>query len=75
MDTPTLSAYEKLKPAIYRWRKNYKEKFNDICSKAQAIYYEKNKDRIDKYKKEYYLKKKAEKLSIEREELKEGKGE
>ena len=53
MDTPTLSAYEKLKPAIYRWRKNYKEKFNDICSKAQAIYYEKNKDRISKWKKEW----------------------
>ena len=30
MDTPTLSAYEKHKPAIYRWRKNNKEMCNDI---------------------------------------------
>ena len=30
MDTPTLSAYEKHKPAIYRWRKNNEEKYNDI---------------------------------------------
>ena len=75
MDTSTLSAYEKHKPVIYKWRQLNREKYNKICIKAQAIYYEKNKDRIDKYKKEYYLKKKAEKLSIEREELKEGKGE
>ena len=65
MDTPTLSAYEKHKPAIYRWRKNYKEKYNDICNKAQAIYYEKNKDRISKWKKEWYLRRKAKAMAKE----------
>ena len=75
MDISTLSAYEKHKPAIYKWRQLNREKYNKICNKGQVIYYQKNKDRISKYKKEYYLKKKAEKLSIEREELKEGKGE
>ena len=75
MDTSTLSAYEKHKPAIYKWRQLNREKYNKICNRGQVIYYKKNKDRISKYKKEYYLKKKAEKLSIEREELKEGKGE
>ena len=63
MDTKTLSAYEKNKPAIYKWRELNKEKYNDICNEAQAIYYQKNKERISKYKKEYYLRKKAEKLS------------
>ena len=63
MDTKTLSAYEKNKPAIYKWRELNKEKYNDICNKAQAIYYQKNKERISKYKKEYYLRKKSEKLA------------
>ena len=48
MDTKTLSAYEKNKPAIYKWRELNKEKYNDICNKAQAIYYQKNKDNIRK---------------------------
>ena len=43
MDTKTLSAYEKNKPAIYKWRELNKEKYNDICNKAQAIYYQKIK--------------------------------
>ena len=30
-----------------------------IFNKAQAIYYEKNKDRISKWKKEWYLRRKA----------------
>ena len=42
MDTKTLSAYEKHKPAIYKWRENNKEKYNDICNKAQTINHEKN---------------------------------
>jgi len=65
METPTLSAYEKHKPAIYKWRQLNKERYNDICNKAQVIYYQKNKERISKYKKEYYLRKKAEKLAKE----------
>ena len=75
MDTSTLLAYEKHKPAIYKWRQLNRGKYNKICNKTQAIYYEKNKYRISKYKKEYYLKKKAEKLNIEKENLKRGKGE
>ena len=30
MDIKTLSAYEKNKPAIYKWRDLNKEKYNDI---------------------------------------------
>ena len=37
MDTKTLSAYEKHKPAIYKWRENNKEKYNDACNIAQAL--------------------------------------
>ena len=35
MDSKTLSAYEKNKPAIYKWRELNKEKYNnnDICNK------------------------------------------
>ena len=65
MDTKTLSAYEKHKPAIYKWRENNKEKYNDICNKAQTIYYEKNKDRISKWKKEWYLRRKAKAMAEE----------
>ena len=63
MDANTKTAYQKYKPTIYKWRELNKEKYNDICNKAQAIYYQKNKERISKYKKEYYLRKKAEKLA------------
>ena len=40
MDIKTSSAYEKNKPAIYKWRDLNKEKYNynDISDKAQAIY-------------------------------------
>ena len=38
MDIKTSSAYEKNKPAIYKWRDLNKEKYNDISNKAQAIY-------------------------------------
>ena len=39
---------------------------NDICNKAQAIYYIKNKERISQRKKEWYKRKKAEKLAAEK---------
>ena len=71
MDTPTLLIH-------YQHTKNINQLFADgeriikksimifdICNKAQAIYYQKNKERISKYKKEYYLRKKAEKLAID----------
>ena len=46
MDTSTLSAYEKHKLAIYKWRQIDREKYNKICNKAQAIYYEKIKTEL-----------------------------
>ena len=63
---PKKSSYEKKKLSIYKWRENNKEKYNDICNKAQAIYYIKNKERISQRKKEWYKRKKAEKLAAEK---------
>ena len=60
------SAYEKNKKNIYKWREKNKEKYNDLCNKAQAIYYVKNKERISQRKKEWYLKRKAAKLENEK---------
>ena len=60
------SSYEKNKRSIYKWRENNKEKYNDICNKAQAVYYMKNKERISQRKKEWYKRKKAEKLAAEK---------
>ena len=42
MDANAKTSYEKIKPSIYKWRENNKEKYNIICNKAQAIYYVKN---------------------------------
>ena len=36
-DAKTMTSYEKKKPIIYKWRENNKEKYNDICNKAQVI--------------------------------------
>ena len=38
LDTPTLSlsAYEKHKPAIYKWRELNRQKYNKICNKTQV---------------------------------------
>ena len=47
-DAKTKTCYEKKKPSIYKWRENNKEKYNNICNKAQAIYYVKNKEKISK---------------------------
>ena len=66
MDSCSKSLYEKNKPNIYKWRENNKEKYNDICNKAQAIYYIKNKERISQRKKEWYLRRKVTKLDIEK---------
>ena len=62
MDTNTKTSYEKNKASMYKWREKNREKYNDICNKAQAIYYVKNKERISQRKKEWYARKKAEKL-------------
>ena len=62
-DAKTNTCYEKKKPSIYKWRENNKEKYNIICNKAQAIYYVKNKEKISQRKKEWYARRKAEKLA------------
>ena len=66
MNADNRTAYEKNKPNIYKWRENNKEKYNTSSNKAQAIYYVKNKERISKRKKEWYLRKKAEKIAIQK---------
>ena len=58
-DAKTKTSYEKNKPSIYKWRENNKEKYNDMCNKAQAKYYLKNKERISQRKKEWYLRRKS----------------
>ena len=63
----TKTCYEKKKPSIYKykWRENNKEKYNIICNKAQAIYYVKNKEKISQRKKEWYARRKAERLAMD----------
>ena len=41
------------KEIINYWRENNKEIYNDMCNKAQAIYYIKNKERISQRKKDF----------------------
>ena len=62
-DAKNKTCYEKNKPSIYKWRENNKEKYNNICNKAQAIYYVKNKEKISQRKKEWCARKKAERLA------------
>ena len=62
---PKKSSYEKKKQSIYKWRENNKEKYNIICNKAQAIYYVKNKEKISQRKKEWYARRKAERLAMD----------
>ena len=63
MDANAKTSYEKIKPSIYKWRELNKEKYNDICNKAQAMYYVKNKEKISQRKKGWYLRRKAERLA------------
>ena len=65
VDAKPKTSYEKKKPSIYKWRENNKEKYNDMCNKAQAIYYVKNKERISQRKKEWYLRRKAKRLAMD----------
>ena len=64
-DAKINTCYEKKKPSIYKWRENNKEKYNNICNKAQAKYYLKNKEKISQRKKEWYARKKAERLAMD----------
>ena len=67
VDIEIKTCYEKKKLSIYKWRENNKEKYNDMCNKAQAIYYVKNKERISQRKKEkeWYARRKAERLAMD----------
>ena len=46
---------------IRNWRENNREKYREMCRKAQAKYRKNNEEKIKQYKKEYYLRKKQEK--------------
>ena len=46
---------------VRNWRDNNREKYREMCRKAQAKYRQNNKEKIKQYKKEYYLRKKQEK--------------
>ena len=65
VDAKPKTFYEKKKPSIYKWRENNKEKYNNICNKAQAIYYVQNKEKISQRKKEWYARRKAERLAMD----------
>ena len=66
MNADIRTAYEKNKPDIYKWRECIKEKYNAFSNKFQVIYYAKNKEKISQRKKEWYLRKKAEKIAIQK---------
>ena len=48
------------KERLRRWRQNNRERFNEICKKATAVYYLKNKEAKNKADRERYHRKKAE---------------
>lgn len=52
------------KKAIYTWREKNTEKYNELCRKASAIYYEKHKDEKKKKALERYYKKKQEREGV-----------
>ena len=58
---------EKQKVRLRRWRQNHKEKFNEVCRKASAVYYEKNKEERNRVNLERYHRKKVEKALLEQE--------
>jgi hypothetical protein len=56
---------EEQKPYIYRWREANKERYLEISRKGSSKYYEKNKEKKKAYAREYYQRKRSEKLSLE----------
>ena len=62
---------EKRKQYLRKWRDNNREQFNEICKKAMAVYYLKNKEAKNKADRERYQRKKAEKLRLLEEKDKE----
>ena len=61
---------EKQKQYIMTWRKKNREKFNEVCRKANAVYYQKNKEKKNQADLARYRRKKASlQLSLERQEI------
>ena len=61
---------EKQKQYIMTWRKKNREKFNEVCRKANAVYYQKNKEKKNQADRERYQKRKAsQQLSLERQQI------
>ena len=56
------------KERLRKWRENNHEKFNAICRKASAVYYEKNKEAKNKANLERYHRKRAEKIRLKESE-------
>ena len=56
---------DELKPYIYRWREQHKERYLEISRLGSSKYYEKNKEKKKAYSLAYYHRKRAEKLALE----------
>ena len=55
---------EKQKKYLRKWRENNREKFNEVCRKAMAVYYMKNKEAKNKADRDRYHRKKAEREKL-----------
>ena len=55
---------DKQKERLRRWRQNNKDKFNEVCRKASAVYYEKHREERNRANLERYHRKKAEKAQL-----------
>ena len=60
---------EAQKRATNKWRDNHREYYNQIQNVYSQISYEKNRDKRLEYGKQYYARKKAEKLQQAAEKL------
>lgn len=60
---------EAQKRATNKWRDNHREYYNQIQNVYTKISYEKNRDKRLEYGKQYYARKKAEKLQQAAEKL------
>ena len=53
---------DRQKQILRKWRQNNREKFNAVCRKASAVYYEKHKEQKKRANLERYYRRKVEKL-------------
>lgn len=56
---------EETKKAIYKWRESNREKYNDVCLVAVKKYNENNKEKIQEYKRKYWIEKKNNLFKLE----------